>query len=442
MRMSIFFSAFILSVFFSCKEDNSRYILLKDAEIISFRDSIPFKGSILVKDSIIWKIARDNEDLAVPSKTTIIDCSGKYVIPGLWDSHTHFYKITRQSISAFNRFGITSARDMGGDADTLKAIINDINSGRIKGPRIKFAGPAFENPWFMDWFQKNRRPAGEDIWRSRVNLANKEDAQRLVDSVLALGVDFIKVRYYKDKDTYFALARAARNRGVQFAGHAPYDIDPLEAADAGQTSFEHGWYPSLNGMTASKKDSVIKKFISRKCVLVPTLTAWKYNGFIAYSTIDSLVNGPNNVSDPRIKTISPALLDEWKAQLEERKANNNLAAWSRTVMGNMLAETLELYKAGIPVMAGSDVPSAMVFPAEGLHDELALFVTDLKLTPYQALQSAITVPAKYMNVFQKLGTIEKGKLADVLVLDKNPLSDIRNSKSILTVIKNGEVIFQ
>ncbi|MES2332649.1 MAG: amidohydrolase family protein [Bacteroidota bacterium] len=446
--MRFTFPGIIVLLFFTCcntGQDNSRYILLRDANIISFTGSTdaPFKASILIKDSVIYAIAGTGDKLDIPRNTQVIDCSGQYIMPGLWDTHVHLFKTTRQALPAYLQYGITSVRDMGGDMDTLNAIVRDIKNQKIGGPRIHYCGAPFENAWFLDWYRKNRieEPQVEDITRTRIALLKAEDAQRLVDSVLSSGAEFIKVRDYKDSTTYWALARAARKRGVKLAGHPPYGLDPIAIADSGQSTFEHGWFPSLKGLSQSRKDSVIRKYKEKNCLLVPTIIAWKYNQFSSYGFMDSAVNGPKGIRDPRIETLPPMLLAEWKAQLMERKKNNNLRAWKQDALQDMYQETIEMYRSGIQVMPGTDDACAMVFPGESLHDELALFVQCLKMSPYEALASAIVVPAKYMGVDHKTGSIEKGKLADLIILKKNPLDDIRNSKTVGMTIINGRILY-
>jgi imidazolonepropionase-like amidohydrolase len=406
------------------------------------RSDTLFKGSILLRDSVIMKVGTiTNEEL--PSNTQIIEADGKYVIPGLWDTHVHLYKITRQSIPELLKYGITSVRDMGGDTDTIKQIIKDIRLNKIKGPRILFCGPTFESPSWTDYAKKERRlDTIENILRTRINLKDEKDAQRLVDSVANLGVNFIKVRNFKDPETYWALAKAVRKRGLRLDGHAPYSIDPIIVSDSGQVSFDHGWYPSLSGLNETKIKQIIEKFKLNNCVLVPTTITWISNGFTSYPKLDSMVNGPIEIRDSRIDNLPRALLSEWKAQLAERKKANNLKAWNRDVMKGMLSETKRLYDGGVKIMAGSDVTSVYVFPGESLHQELFLFVEEMKLTPYQALETATKTPAEVFHLGNKIGSIKEGKLADLILLEKNPLENIRNLSSIRTVFRNGAIIYQ
>ncbi len=440
-------SLFLSLSFTKCNSDTDMhsYILIENVSIISMNpsDKDVTLGSILIKDSIIINIG-EKLSFNIPGNTKIINGQGKFVIPGLWDTHVHLYKTTRQSIPSFLKNGITSVRDMGGDVDTLKAIINDIKKGKIAGPRIIFCGPTFESPQWMDWVIKNRNPnevGGEDYSRTRVVLNNKADAKRLVDSVARLGVDFIKIRNYKDTEIYYALAKAVLESGLKFYGHAPNDsFDPIGVADAGQSTFEHGWYPPLSGLSDSAANKVIAAFKRNKCALVPTITTWAHNGFMSFAKMDSLFNGAVGIRDKEVDNLPPALLREWKLQFEIRKGENNIKGWNMKALIDMALVTKRLFKAGVTVMPGSDVTSLLVFPGRSLHEELAYFVELVGMTAREALESATKTPADFFGFKNSRGTIEKGKLADIILLDRNPLIDIHNSTSINIVIKNGEIL--
>jgi imidazolonepropionase-like amidohydrolase len=441
-------SLFLSLSFTKCNTDTDKhsYILIENVSIISMNpsDKDVTLGSILIKDSIIINIG-EKSSFNIPGNTKIINGQGKFVIPGLWDTHVHLYKTTRQSIPSFLKYGITSVRDMGGDVDTLKAIISDIKIGKMDGPRIIFCGPTFENQVWMDWVIKNRNPndvSDEDYARTRVVLKNKEDAKRLVDSVAALGVDFIKIRNYKDAETYYALAKAVRESGLKFYGHTPNgSFDQIAVAGGGQSSFEHGWYPSLSGLSDSAANKVIAAFKRNNCALVPTIITWAQNGFMSFPKMDSLMNGPVGIRDKEVDNLPPALLREWKIQFEIRKKDtDNVRGWNMNALIAMTNETKRLFKAGVTVMPGSDVTSLLVFPGRSLHEELAYFVELVGMTPREALESATKTPSDFFGFKNSRGTIEKGKLADIILLERNPLVDIHNSTSINTVIKNGEIL--
>ena len=163
--------------------------------------------------------------VAVPPGARIVDGRGKFLLPGFWDMHVHTaISGGRDLLSLYVANGVTGVRDMAGDWDTLKSWRSEIGRGQLVGPRIIASGPYLE---------------GGDVPIPHLLARNAVEASAGVDSLIALGVDFIKVHSQLNAESYFAIARRARERGVVFAGHVPRVVGSAAASDSGQKSIEH-----------------------------------------------------------------------------------------------------------------------------------------------------------------------------------------------------------
>ncbi len=381
--------------------------------------------------------------LRPPHGAHVIEARGKYLIPGLWDMHVHtvfgdWLPANEQvTLPLFVANGITGVRDMGGDLEVLKWWRTRIAAGRLLGPRMIIAGPMLDGPI-------PRFPSSAPV-------AGAADGRRTVDELQAQGVDFIKIQSLIPRDGYFAAAEEAKKLGITFVGHVPDAVRASEASNAGQKSIEHftGVFegcspledelikgPKTLGRYATTYDperarQVIALMARNQTWQVPTLV-WERGQWL----IDD-----NDLShDPLIKYAPAAWKDRtWpmfvKAILSDMDTDP-LPVRQHFVQME-LDMTLAMFQAGVPFMAGTDTAAGVhVFPGFSLHDELGLFVR-AGLTPMQALQTATLNPARFMGRLNDLGTVEKGKLADLVLLDANPLDDIGNTRRIRAVVLAG-----
>jgi imidazolonepropionase-like amidohydrolase len=292
-----------------------------------------------------------------------------------------------------------------------------------------------------------------------------------VRSINQGGADFIKVSDGVPRESYFAIIDEARKLGLPVAGHIPTEISSFEASDAGQKSFEHlgnilrscsklspseideraaarltpGTRPNdaslipariaahtqieLESYSNAKCYQLFARFVRNRTWQVPTLIAKQSSAFV-----DSIMQ----VDDARGKYISRATHESWRPE-------NNFFLKYRTpqfieMRKKLYQKEIELvrrmHKAGVGFMAGTDIPAPYMYPGFSLHDELGLLVT-AGFTPFEALLTATRKPAEYLNLSRELGTIQKGKLADLILLDANPVTNISNTKQIRAVIFDG-----
>ncbi len=362
-------------------------------------------------------------DVRVPGTTRVIDGRGKYLVPGLWDMHVHALwdpAVQETFLPLFVANGVTGIRDMGGPLEAALAGRAAVRSGQLIGPRIVAAGPILDGP----------EPVHPSIsWP----IGNAREARAAVDSLRWAGVDFIKVYTLLPRDAFFAVAERAHEFGLPLAGHVPAEVDPAEAAKVGMLSIEH-LRSELGGLcdpnVGSVCDSLFAVLRKQRTWNTPTLIVRR----VSARGYDSSV-----VDTTRLRFIPAIVRADWEAAREKvqtRSSEEVLRLAVRTTRERELAGAV--YRAQLKLLAGSDAGDRFSFPGFSLHDELVLLV-EAGLSPRDALASATIHPAMALGVADSLGTLARGMLADMVLLDANPLEDIRNTQRISAVILNGRL---
>ncbi|KOX19350.1 hypothetical protein ADK67_33515 [Saccharothrix sp. NRRL B-16348] len=413
--------------------------------------------TVLVRDERIVAVGRRGA-VRVPAGARVLDLPGKFVIPGLWDAHVHSIPAERISPPLYLVNGITSVREMSGSA-LLHEWRDRVDRGELLGPRSVIAGRIVDGaPTIGD-------PA------SFVEVATEAQAREAVRQAERDGADFVKVYSRLSADLYRVIAEEARRRGMPFAGHCP-DAVPLGAAGAaGQRSVEHlysTWYDTsdreeelrarIAGLTIGRGDYVtwmheihrlewdaVRGYSPRKAAAVFATLARNRTRIVPTLVVYRVLDRPDEVvaGDERLKYVPAAVVEGWRWALE----NVVKAGWTpeetaqrHALLEHRLAFVGELARAGVPVVAGTDGGDMpFVIPGFSLHDELAALVR-AGLSPLQALRAATVEPARMLGLDDVLGTVTPGKFADLVVLDADPLADIRNTTRIHTVLTRGRVI--
>ena len=385
-------------------------------------------------------IAVDSEARAViPAQANVIDGRGKFLIPGLWDMHVHLAKAGAASLSLFVANGVTSVRDMGGDFAVVQRWRDEIAAGTLVGPRIRAAGPILESAERVR--RMKARGTVEPVDRFRAPVADTIDARRVVDSVARLGVDFIKVRTAASPDVYQAIASAARRARLTLAAHG--DVAPPEdMLLADQRSIEHAIFPSLQKRDTSTRARLLRALASARVAIVPTMVNYYQWLLVPPKAARRIVEDSLGRIDSRRRYVTGYLLDDWREQVAERGAVKD-ALIRRLYLPRaykaVLHDLKEMHRAGVRILPGTDVAVALMYPGFSLHDELAYFVDQIGMTPSEALHSATRFAAEFSGMEDSLGTIQVGKLADLVLLDADPLIAIRNVGRIRAVIVRGEL---
>jgi len=412
----------------SCFAQKQNSFVIEDVTLIDGTGKAPEPHMrVMVENGKITSVA-GTDGRKLPKGVTIINGSGKFLIPGLWDMHVHLVDVDEVAIPVFPAYGITSVRDMGGDVDKLKRWRSMIASRDLIGPRIKLCGPMLEGKWDPQW-------AGgrTDHW----SVMTVESARSTVDKLADAGVDCIKMRGFASPETYLALADEAKKRGIPLVGHSPGNIDPIAASNAGQRTFEHGFYPWPWATVAPEKKLEIEDtFRKNSSMIVPTFIAWEAFRFNA-DTLTTVANDIEGKSDPRLRLVSPALRKNWRIGIEDmKKMNTGSPGWNKALDAHY-EQIKEMHDRGVGIMAGTDTGTMLTYPGAALHQEIKLLVNKAHFTPMDALLTATIMPAKYAGMENDLGTIAEGKLADMVLLDANPIADISNIDKIDGVMLNG-----
>ncbi|MGH8460641.1 MAG: amidohydrolase family protein [Stenotrophobium sp.] len=412
--------------------------------------------AVLISGTRITAMA-PTKNLAVPAGARIIDGTGRFLIPGLWDMHVHLMRPGRPQayFALYIANGIIGVRDMGGDLplDEIQIIKHEVADGTRLGPRFVAAGPLVDGPY----------PSVPRI--SRV-VTNAADARITVDDLKYRGADFIKVYNRVPRDAYFAIADESKKLGIPFAGHVPFSITAREASNAGQKSIEHLFNVLFScssredelmqekaQMLASDDstermrlrrdylDGVLDSYSPQKAAALFALFArngtWQVPTLIQRRAFGEPDYGI--VNDPRLKYIEKSQRWRWNpvndARIrgrdpQDQEIERRFYEMDRAMIPGML-------RAGVRFLAGTDSPDPYSLPGFGLHDELAQLV-DAGLTQMQALQSATLNAAEYLGLQDTLGTVTAGKLADLVLLNADPLVDIHNTRRIEAVFVNGK----
>jgi imidazolonepropionase-like amidohydrolase len=401
------------------------------------RGSEPEMAVVIQGDRIVAVAAMATT--ALPPDATIHDESGRFVLPGFWDMHVHLSQVGADAFPLLVMNGITSVRDMGSDLSAIRRW----QRKRVEGqaiPRIVTPGPKLDDgPTVERWL----RPLFDSETRI---VSSPENARRTVDELKASGVDFIKVHKIRSPAIYAAIADESRRQGLSFAGHIPSGVGPVGAAAAGQRTIEHGrgmlmcsaatWSRIRSDPARSRLEEYCAPLALQPEILpslrragtwfTPTLTSWRGNSRVGDPSLSAWL-----ATLPGIERATPALRRHW-----EKMAGPHPAALERELASGFGALALAADRAGVPLLAGTDTGDPYVIPGFALHDELQLLV-EAGVSPLHALRSATIEPARAMGLAGQSGSIEAGRMADLVILDADPLIDIRNTRRIHAVVLDG-----
>lgn len=415
----------------ACASDVSA---IKDVTVIAADGSAPLQGAtVVIADGLISSVG---VGVPIPAGATVIDGRGKYVIPGLWDMHVHLSKMRPSAMKLLVVNGVTSVRDMGGDIDELLRWREEVASGSRVGPTIFTAGPFLESPENIE--RMLAKPVSENVEpveRTRIAVANPEDARRIVKILAERGVDLIKVREAVNGETYVAIGKAARENGISLMAHT-MEVPIPTILEAHTKSIEHFFFPLLDDVPSAERRQYFKEIADRRIAFAPNLHLSKDSELKPYDEIADFLDDESNSIDKRRAYLSKYMLRDWREQLEQDRGDERKEFYRRLIP-SVIRDVKEMREVGVTILPATDTAVLFVFPGWALQEEIALYVDMLDFSPLAAIEAATRQAAQFMGVGATVGTIETGKVADLLILDANPLEDIRNTQRIDTVILRG-----
>ncbi|MEP6820354.1 MAG: amidohydrolase family protein [bacterium] len=446
----------ILPVYAPAQKLHSEAFALTHVTVIDMTGSPPKpEMTVLVMGNRIAAIGRVGHT-RVPRGAQILDATGNYLIPGLWDMHVHFTEIER-SFPLFIANGVTGVRNMGGELEDLLRWRAEVASGKLLGPRIVTCGPIVDGP----------QPAAHG---PTIVVGTAAEGRQTVDTLKQRGADCVKVYDRLPRDAYFAIIDEAKKQKFPVVGHVPLSVTTMEASDAGQKSIEHlgtilqgcsttenelrrlqaqpmpsgGDFSEIPRRIAARGERMLDTYDEQRAkVLFSHLTrnqTWQVPTLVTKRAL-TFVDDFDRNGDERLKYIPLSEQQWWSPQKNFllRYRTPKYMVYSKRLFQRELELVGAMNRAGVLFMTGTDLSIPYTFAGFSLHDELGLFV-QAGLTPMQALQAATRNPAIFLGEQSSQGTIERGKIANLLLLEANPLEDIRNTQRINAVIINGRYL--
>ncbi len=436
----------------SCtKQINQTFdLVISNAQVIDIISGEITNQDIYIRNGIIQEITSKPKPDYTAQKS--IDLKEGYVLPGFWDNHVHFrggeQLITQNQkfLEQYIKYGITTVRDAGGDLTTQVQKWNQEIQNRTRiGPTIYTSGPKLDGP--------NAR------WEGSLPVASQKDIVTALDSLQTLEVDYVKLYDSTlSRKHYLDIITTAETREMITSGHMPFTVELQEAIDAGLDNIEHLYYV-LKGCS-SKEEEITKQIIDGtlgfwgsmeqliatydKTKAQQTFTQLKTNNVFVTPTLHignvlSYLDEVDHSQDPYLSHLEDAFIKTYEGRIRGALNASAKAKKDRKELQKFFIElTKLLHDAEIPLLAGSDCGAynSYTYPGPSLHKELEQMV-EAGLTPLEALQTSGYNGSKFL---QKEGFgIAIGHKADLVILLKNPLNDIKNTESILYTIKNGNV---
>lgn len=450
-----FLSVAIFVLLISChKDEKVTYdTVLQRGNVIHLEDGTISQQDIYIQEGRITKM-----ESSVPSQnyeaTNIVDASDKFILPGFWDNHVHFrggdslIEANKSFLGLFIANGITTVRDAGGDLTTaVMSWKNDIKEGNLVGPTIYTSGPKIDG--------------SGATWAGSLEVESEEDIKKALDSLEAIPTDFVKI--YDSRisgENYLNTIRAAEQRGLITSGHMPFTVTLEETLKAGIDAIEHLYY-IMKGCSSNEIE-ITQKLKNGDIGFwdaMPLLRV-SYNDSVAQNTFENLkqenvyvvptlhightlsyLDEVDHTSDNYLKYMSPGIQKTYEGRIQRAQNASEKATQDRKNLDTFFQKlALALNEHGVSILAGSDSGAfnSYTYPGISLHKEMEALVKT-GISPLNAIKASAYNGAKFLKQEKDYGTLATGKVADIVILNQNPLDNIQNTQDIFLVIKQGEL---
>jgi len=438
MKKFLFFP--LLALLMACSENPDHDVVIANVNIIELEtgEIIPDQ-SIAIDGDTISEIYSTTVQFS--DSTRIVNGSGRYLIPGYWDMHVHHRWNYEDANPLLIANGVVGMREMWGDMFVHKTLERAREEGTMDVPDI------YTGSIIIDGAPK--------VWPGSIEVSNAEEARKVALEQIESGVDFLKVYSLLSAESFDAIADVANEKGITFGGHVPESVSIQHAAQKGMVSAEH-MFGVLVG-SSSNRDSLIEGGVSEYMTPEQVIATFDQNEFESMCKVivdndlwmcptlitnkgTALMLDREYTNDERLAYVPEYMTNTWMLDSAERSHPRTIAyvesqnAFHESTFG-LVGEMSNL---GVRFLAGTDYPNPWCFPGFSLHDEMALFVEG-GMDNLTALQSATLNPAIFLKKEDKYGSLEKGKMASMVLLNKNPLEDIANTQSIEAVFLRGKV---
>ncbi len=459
-----------------------RPLLLRDVTVVDVEQGtlLPRRDVTIRAGQIAAIVATGGATAA--RDTLVVEGAGGFLIPGLWDFHAHALKGDRfeRTRRLLLGNGITGFRDPNTTRpfEEIRALRAEIAAGRILAPRFVTSGPLIDGP----------HPIFKEFW----SVATPEEARAAVVRLNEGGMDFVKVYTRLPRDCFFAILDEAKRRGLPVGGHVPLELTAAEASDAGMRFIEHSFRHRMDGCTAEAEirgklreqveaevehdlarhyrleqetfrlgietyDPAVAEELGRRFArngtwFTPTLV----EGLARYR--DEVIADDDSAlaklfEDPRLASVPPAEVRKWLQSMAQDRGwffgrldlggedEATIRADWKQERENRIRMVGDLHRGGAQILAGTDAAYSfpLVYFGYSLHEEFEL-LAKAGLTPLEVLQSTTVLPAIALGLEAELGTVAAGKAADLVLLDADPLADVRNLAKIRAVVRGGHYL--
>lgn len=442
-------------LFFSCKEEEqvSYDLVIENGNIIDLVTGNINERTIYVNDGRITKLSNSDDKTSYKSEI-VLDGTDKFILPGFWDNHVHFrggdslIQANKDFLKLFMMNGITTVRDAGGDlTSSVMEWKQKIEDKALLGPTIFSAGPKIDG--------------NNASWAGSLVVEKEEDITVALDSLEQLNVDFVKL--YDSKisgELYLKTIQEASNRGLITSGHMPFSVELKDNLDAGIGAIEHlyfvlkgcssdekaiteaikneeyGFWASLEKLITSYDDATAQKTFNalkdQNTYVVPTLHI---------GNVLSYLDEVNHENDPYLKIMPNEIVKTYEGRINRSLNSSDKARQDRKDLNTFfVALAKSISDADVKLLAGSDsgASNSYTYPGISLHQELEAMV-NAGISNLKALQNSAYNGAHFLKKESDYGTVEVGKISDLIMLNSNPLEDIKSTRDINFVIKGNEV---